>query len=966
MTTSLRLEVLGGLRITLDDAPVTGFVSRKVEALLCYLAVERRSHLRATLATLFWGDVADVDAATNLRQALANLRRLLDPFLIITRHSVELNPDSNVWLDSAVFAASMASVHAIDLHTLRAASELYRGDFLAGFVVRDASGFDEWAITHRERLREHALTALHVLAQHAVAQADYAAGINDTQRLLALDPWREEAHRQLMWLYLRSGQRSAALAQYQTCRQILARELGVEPMIETTALYDRIKAAQSLRTGTVPQAQPLVGRKAEQAELSRLIANPASRLVVITGPGGIGKTRLALQAAAEWATRFLHGSRVASLATANSAERLISAIATTVGCGVRNADDAQEQLLCYLEDKDLLLVLDTFEHLIDAGVELLAQLLQRAPDVKLLVTSRERLQLHDEYMIELRGLDVPPPTMTDGVESYSGVQLFLQQARKMSANFVLAPSDKPAVVRICQLVEGLPLGIELAAAWLRVLSCADIVQEIERNLEFLSTSLRDVPMRHRSLRAVFDHSWQLLSEAERQGLRRLTVFRGGFTRDAAALVVDGSVSLLLALVDQSLLRKNSDSPYAPRYDMHELVWHYAFQKLQQAGELAELRARHLCFCVQLTEAAELELVGEQQKLWLERLECEHDNLRAALQWALEDHQPLEAARLCCALWRFWWMHGHLREGSRWLEQTLAQLPRLDIDELAESMADYPRQTATPCTLTHPPSPVALRAKALHGAGVLWHEQGKYEQARAHYEESLALRRKQGDKRGIAASLNSLGVIALDQGDYARAEILYEESLALKREVGNRAGISVSLHNLALVFSVQGHYERAQSLYQESLAVCRELGDKDGIATSLGNLAAMALQQHNLVDARSLFVESLTLRRDLGDKEGIAECLEGLAGVAGAAGLIQGNMIANGQDVARLYGAAEALREAIGAPMTPIERSRFNTMTSAARTHLGEATFVEAWAEGRVMSLDEAITYGCNTQLVGPE
>ncbi|HSH79683.1 MAG TPA: BTAD domain-containing putative transcriptional regulator, partial [Herpetosiphonaceae bacterium] len=696
----LQLYVFGGLRARLGGLALEEVLSQKALALLCYLAVERREHSRSTLATLLWGEFPESDAATNLRQALSHLRRALDPYLVVSRHTVRLNPDSPMWLESDVFERHLAAAtREPEADHLEAAISLYGGDFLQGFTLRDAPAFDEWAVLRRERFHARALTALQTLADRVHARGDYAAAITYTARLLALDPWREEAHWQLMWLYVRTGQRSAALAQYQSCRRILEQELGVEPMVRTTDLYEQIKAAQAMAPPPIVlPATPFVGRTAERAELGRRVADPALRLLTIAGPGGIGKTRLALQVASEWAARFLHGARFVELASVTTADALDAALMSALDPGPRGSNDPRLQLRSFLAGKDLLLVLDNFEQLVDRGADVLVDILRHAPEVKLLVTSRERLQLRDEWLLELAGLDVPVRRAAE-IENYGAVELFVESARKLRPDFALSEADKPAVARICRLVEGTPLAIELAVAWTRVLSPEEIARELEQSLELLTTSLRDLPARHRSLRAVFDHSWRLLTPEEQCALRRLATFRGGFSRDAARQVGTASPALLAALLDKSLLYGRPGPAPVPRYDMHEMVRHYARQKLDQAGELPEIQARHLQFFLELAENTRPRLIGSEQKLALDLLEREHDNFRAALEVALDRRLEEQGVRLAGALWRFWWTRGHLEEGCRWLRQVL----RMQEEAMAEERA------CAQASMTSGPGPIPALA-----------------------------------------------------------------------------------------------------------------------------------------------------------------------------------------------------------------------------------------------------------------
>jgi predicted ATPase/DNA-binding SARP family transcriptional activator len=935
----LSLSLFGALKVVLGETSITSFESDKVRALLVYLVVEAdRPHRREALAGLLWPDQSERAARHNLSQALFNLRQAIGDatatpaFLLITRTTVQFNLTSDYWSDTAVFSALLASCdhhRHRELHTCTActhrlaeAVDVYRGDFLAQFSLSDSNGFEEWALLKRERLQHLALQAFTNLATYHERRGAYEQAQHFTLRQIELDPWREAAHRQLMRTLTLTGQRNAALAHYERCRQILAAELSVEPEAATKMLYERIRNAEgdllaaeelfalpsSRPHNLPPQLTPFIGRERELAELADLLGNSDCRLITIVGPGGIGKTRLALQAATEQLEAFADGIFFLSLAALRSTESLIFAIREALKLTLHGSEAPKTQILNHLREKEMLLVLDNFEHLV-AGAPMIADMLKYAPDVTILATSRERLNLQGEMLFHVGGMLFPKAESAARFEQYSAVELFVQSARRVQPDFAFAAEEQGYVARICQLLEGMPLGIELAAAWVRALSCAEIAQELEQGLEFLTTSLRDVPERHRSLRAVFDHSWDLLCPAEQRVFGQLAVFRGGFRREAAEQVADATLPMLAALIDKSLLRKN----IAGRYAMHELVRQYAWEKLHQAGELEATHDRLLLFFLQLAEAAEPQLIGPGQKRWLDRLEDEHDNLRAALQWALE-HGAVMAGRLAGALWRFWWMHSHLDEGRRWLEQVLSQ----------NSL-----------------SPV-VRAKVLHGAGVLMHEQGKYVQARARYEESLALRRQQDDRQAIASSLNSLGVVALDLGDYRRAQALYEESLELKREQGDRRGIAGTL---GMVMSALGNSARGRAYYEESLQLSRKLDSQLGIAIALGNLGWVALEQQDAIRAQALFAESLALFHELGDKDGIAECLEGLAGVADA-----------------LCGAAESLRAAISSPRIPIEHSRYEAITAAARGQLGATEFTAAWAEGQVKSLEQAIAYALDIVL----
>ena len=935
----LSLSLLGPLQVTLDERPVTGFESNKARALLAYLAVEAdQSHGRDGLACLLWPEQSDEVARTNLRQALANLRQTIGDrtaelaFLSVTRETVRFNTDSDHWLDVATFTDLLTACEKhVHRHSetckscaqrLQQAVELYRGNFLDQFFLNDSAAFEEWALVKREGLRRLALDALHRLADYHERRGAHEQVLRYASRQLELDPWREEAHRQVMLALALSGQRSAALAQYETCRRVLADELHAEPSKETTALYEKIKTESrepegEQHTSSLPVSiTPFIGREDELAEIARLLENPACRLVTLTGPGGIGKTRLALQAATEQVEVFSGGVHFVSLAPLGSVEFLVPAIADVLHLALSGQQDPKAQLLNYLRDlkRDVLLVLDDFEYLLEA-TGLVAEILQRAPQVTLLVTSRERLNLQGEWAFDIHGLKVPEGEQIEEIKGYSAVELFVQSARRSQTDFSLTEKEKACLVRICRLVEGMPLAIELAAAWVRVLSCQGIAQEIEQSFGFLTTPLRDVPERHRSIRAVFHQSWNFLSEEERHVFRKLSVFRGEFRREAAEQVAGASLPILAALVDKSLVRRSS----AGHYDIHVLLRQFAHEKLLESEDVEQTRDRHLAYFLALVEAAEPNLTSSEQKAWFDRLEYEHDNLRVALKRALENGQAELAARFGVALWRFWSLRGYLNEGRQLLEAVLARRDTL---------------------------PAMVRATVLRAAGALATNQGDYHQARVLLEECLASFRGLGYEQGVADALNSLGHVMMEQEDYAKAKTCYEESLALAQALGHKRAIAAALGNLGLVALLQGDYVQARGLHEECLALARLLGDKQTIAISLCNLGLAALYQGDYVQARAPHEESLVLSWELGDKENIAWCLEGLAGVAGA----QGRPV----QAARLYGAAEFLRDVIGIPLPLPYQVHYERMLAAARAQLDEAAFATAWAEGRSLSLEQAI------------
>jgi predicted ATPase/DNA-binding XRE family transcriptional regulator len=760
-----------------------------------------------------------------------------------------------------------------------------------------------------------------------------------------------------------------------------------------------------LRNLPVPSSS-LLGRETEISELNRLIVQSDCRLITLLGPGGMGKTRLAIALATAWVDQFAHGVCFVSLVQLNSPDFIVPTIAKALGLILTGPAEPQTQLLNYLREKEMLLVLDNLEHLL-SGVGVLVDVLHFATGVKLLVTSRERLNLQNEWVYDLHGL--PTPTIGDAMEiaENSAVQLFVRSAQRIRLGFTLSDKNRDAIVRICRLVDGMPLGIELAAAWIHTLSCREIAEEIEHSLDFLTNSVRDRPERHRSLRAVFDHSWRLLTGEEQQVLRQLSVFQGGFERRAAEQVAGGTLPILSALMDKSLIHRMD----AGRYDFHELIRQYGAVKLNEAHEETATRQRHFDYYCSLVETAEPHLKSSGRDGWLDRLEAENGNLRAALGWGQGQTGSCEPMlQLAGALYWFWYHRGYQSEGRAWLNNPL--------ERADNSVAS------------------SVRARALYAAGRLAHDEGDNVTARSLLEQSVALWRSLGapGKQGLAHSLIIQGWLARDEGELALAHSLTAEGVALFREQGDRWGLAYALCNFGMVFRDETDFIEARRIIEASVSLWRELKDEWGLSVALHQLSLVALRQGDYEAARSLVVEALTLAQKSGDKleigfeflvlalatlnlgdlkgsqpyfqqcqamfnetgnkYGIAQTLhykgylalmEGddvaaqiyydrfltLAREAGPKWLsvtylarIAGIAAVRGQPIQaiKLWEAAETLMVASGSYLDAADRLYFERTVALALVALHEATLQAARVEGRSMSLEQAITYAM--QVVG--
>jgi len=714
-----------------------------------------------------------------------------------------------------------------------------------------------------------------------------------------------------------------------------------------------------------------VGREKEVAAAKELLQRQDVRLVTVTGPGGIGKTRLAVEVASGLIERFPGGIHFVPLSPLSDPDLVASVIVQTLGIREAGGQSPLEILKENLQDslrEPRLLLLDNFEHLVQAAPTV-AELLVMGPNLKILVTSRAALHVYGEHEFPVPPLALPDPRSMPSVEvlsQYPAVALFVQRAVAAKPDFELNRENAPAVTEICARLDGLPLAIELAAARVKVLSPSSMLTRLASRLQLLTGGARDLPLRQQTLRAAMDWSYDLLNAAEQKLFRRLSVFVGGCNLEGVEAVCDtkGDLDLdlldgMASMVDKSLVQQVEQAKGESRFVMLETVREYALEKLEVSGEEALTKRAHAAYCLVLAEEA-TEESGAEGAEWLERFAFEHDNFRAALEWLTETGDAEWGLRLGAALFHFWETRDYLTEGRARLDKLL---------KLAGAAA------AT-----------KVRARALFAAGVLAGGQGDYASADALVGESLDITRELHDKQGVAVSLNALAVLAKGRGDVAVAHSLLEESLAGWRELGDLKAVARSLSNLANVVTLQGDYARARSLYAEclsifqglgdrtgvawslnhqgdvardqgdtlaartlyerSLAIFRELGDSWGIAGALADLGTLAREQQNCPEAHTLYRESLRVFQKLDHKRGIARLLECFACLAAAQFRAERSL--------RLAGAAAALRQNIGAPLTPAEQRKLDAILDPARKALTNTACTTAWLEGWALPVEKAI------------
>jgi predicted ATPase/DNA-binding SARP family transcriptional activator len=1007
-----------------------------VQTLFCLLLSVPRHALRLEqLAEALWPEVEATAAHDRLRSTLYQLRQILDLPNVPGSHlsragdQILLLPGADAgdgWLDATSFEQLAATALASrDLARCRRAIDAYGGDYLPDLL------YEDWAVDRRMALRACYLSVL----RHG-ARLDLEAGAPEEaegwlRRLLALEPADEEATCALMALLHAEGRNTEGVRVYAAFATALADELGVEPEPDTRRLREQLEVALHRpvasavlppRTTDVPTNLPapissFVGRRAEQATVRRILLT--SRLVTLTGVGGVGKTRLALAVGTSLQRTYQDGVWLVELAALpaqvpTARELVYQSVARALGLTDQAGCSLHDTITAFLCARHLLLVLDNCEHVIAGCAVAVQALLEACPHLVILATSREPLALLGEVVWTVPPLSLPVGCngQPSALARVDAVQLFLERVRARHAASLPHPDQVPLVARICQRLDGIPLAIELAAARLPLLSLEQIVARLDDRFSLLIGGSRTAAPRQQTLCATMEWSYALLTEAARTLLRRLAMFAGDWNLGAAESICADELEagtpmhstlppqrilqVLGALAAQSLVQVDApppaNVPAEPRYRLLETVRQYALERLGASGEWEPIMRRHFDWCLDLARQADLGLRTTNQLAWLDRLEMEHDNLRQALRWSLaRPAQPERAVALAAALWQFWYLRNYLSEGRAWLEQALAaghaeaSVLRAKALNGAGALAFVHTDLARATTLLEASVRMAeqvgdsaQRAIALTNLASVAARQGDHTRATALYEQSLQIFRLRDDQPNVAAALYNTGLSALDSGAYVRGIPLLEESLALYRQLGNPAGIALALALLGRGLWQSGHHGRVIPLLEQSLALARQVGSYEHAVHVLMHLAAIQRQRGSYQEALARYREGLQLARDLGQKASIAEYLEGIAGLvaaqwtdrqpeARAARSGEGAAIGSrdAEWAVQLLGAAATLRVACGIARQPAEVLQFEADLAELQALMGRDTFALLWALGQRWSVEDAIDCALGGEEPGP-
>jgi predicted ATPase/DNA-binding SARP family transcriptional activator len=891
----IKLSLFGSPILERESVRVD-FGLRKSLALLAFLSIEKKVYSREELAALFWPEVGHTTALGNLRRALYRINHASEVELIIAdRISIELNQAIDLWLDVDAFQSFIDAclcsspadgpLPAACLEKLIQADNLYTADFMAGFGLPDCPAFDEWQFFQMDSLRMTYNAVLKCLVQEIRDRGEVESAIGYARRRLTLDILDESAHRDLMELYGLNNQYGAAIRQYEECCRILESELKVTPEAETTALHQAIKQRRTsasrslavpeifnqyapgkpdpktsypLKTSAIKkiskpgpphnlpvQPFPFIGRRNELVEIQQLLSDgPERRLMTITGPGGIGKTRLAMEAASAVFRDFTHGVFMVSLSSLNSASDIVQAVADQIGMRSLQGNVIQEQLFEYMQDKHMLILLDSFEHLANE-VTFITGLLQTAPEIKILVTSRERLGLSSETVYSLGGMEVPDHDELEDIQDYSAVQLFIQCARLVRPQLELCNQDMKTIVRICRFVQGMPLAIVLSAGWLQAINLQQIASEIEQNLDFLEGSMRDLPERQRSVRAAIEYSWKRLEKIDQTAFIKLCIFSGGFSSHSAQRVAGVSLTALRNLIDKSFIFLQQDG----RYQIHALLRQFGADYLEKSGEAESIHLRHSENYLTMLGEHKEDLKGRNQIAALEEIEADFQNVRIAWEYALQEgrssavHTALESLFLFCD------QRGYHKIGANLIESARMGLASEN-------------STA--------PDPVF--GSLLTHLGIL---RSRYERKSPEIGEliqaGVEIANRYADQKEIAFGHLALGHFYLDtMQDFSQALQYFEKSRSMFAHIGDEYYLGRAVHMIGVCHAFLNGNTELNRYLLESLEIARRIGDKNSEVMLLVSISMVSFYLGDFEATQNYAEQASHLAEDVGQGASLAQ------------------------------------------------------------------------------------------------
>ncbi len=958
MGAKLSVHCLGGLRIELDGRIISAFETDKAKALLVYLTSSpRHGYQRSHLAGLLWPDESEEKALHNLRQTLSSLRKTLgesagDPgFIYSDRELIRLNPQADLWVDYPIFQKEFEEAFnhyqigngsgLFHIRRLKKAMSLYQGEFLAHFLINKSILFEEWMLLRREEFNLMAIRGSQRLADYHQKRGEVHQAIEYMSRIAALCPWDETVQEQLIYLLGLEGQFTAAKQQYLAFTRTMEESLSLLPNPEIKTLYQKIcLAAQGKipfqpKDKTLPPAwrmdqSPFIGREAEMDTLIEWLINPHNRLITLTGPGGIGKTRFALEIGDLLNGVFLDGVFFVNLVSANMADQIVSSIAKSIGFKFNDQSSNEKQLLDHLHQKQSLLILDNFEQLMQEknSILIIDHIIQSTLSLKLFITSREMLNLVQEQVYLLSGLGFPQKTTVpiSEVIHYEAINLFMDKVTRKYPQFTLHEKNLAHIIRICKILEGLPLGVELAAAAICENGCEEILEDYENNLGALATRMFNFHTRHRSLNAAFEISWELISPLLQKQLYSLSVFLDGFTLQAAQTICGTASKDLTTLVSKSLLRVDSFG----RYSFHEVIRQIVQTKEIPDFNIEEIREKHAEFYALFLQTQQTALLYDGQEIALDTIQLELGNIRLSWQWALTHCRTDLLLSGLDTLYQYYTIRSLFKEGIQLFKDTLAQIQETCSDDALNGrllwrlgalaytardddqvlpnllkseqllLQESPTEELATCRVylawaylrdknfsqsqTYSDSALAYfidqqddlgLTQAYLIAGSIKNRQGDYQQSHPLFEQAYQHCKKTKNLRNLVVTINKLADISCYEGNYDEAIKLYEESLSYCERLNDRYNQAVMLNNLGTIFHIRNEFDQAKKYYRDSLEITRDIGDLDGTALALNNLGELATWQKDYQSALEFSEEALQIARKLNENWTIIVCLNSL-------------------------------------------------------------------------------------------